>query len=156
MKLPQRAHPGIAVVILIGGWLFPVAAQRGDRPGHVMKPPPAEWKIPPAPVLPVDKALNSFVVADGFHIEVVASEPDIHDPVAIAFDANGRIWVAQMISFMPDVNGKGDGEPRGKISILEDSDGDGKADKAKVFLDKIILPRALALADADHGLALRR
>lgn len=152
MKLPHRTALGMAVSALLLGSPLTAIAQRGDRPGHVMKPPPADWKIPPAPVLPPDQALKTFAVPEGFHVELVASEPDIHDPVAIAFDARGRMWVAQMIGFMPDVDGKGQGEAVGKISILEDSDGDGKVDQAKVFLDKIVLPRALALCDADQGL----
>ncbi len=152
MKYSRRAVSGFAIPLLLLGSLLPAAAQRGDRPGHVMKPPPAHWKIPPAPVLPPDEALETFAVPEGFHVELVASEPDLHDPVAIAFDARGRMWVAQMLGFMPDVDGKGQGEAVGKISILEDSDGDGQVDKAKVFLDQIVLPRALALCDADRGL----
>ncbi|NOX99168.1 MAG: hypothetical protein GXP30_05470, partial [Verrucomicrobia bacterium] len=66
-------------------------AQQGDRKGHVMKPPPAEWKIPPAPVVTPGNALNTFQIEKGFSLEMVAADPLIHDPVAIAFDGNGRI-----------------------------------------------------------------
>lgn len=110
-----------------------------------MQPPPAQWKIPPAPVVPPEQALKTFQLEQGFTLETVAAEPLLSDPVAIAFDGNGRIWVVEMLGYMPDVDGKGEDTPNGRISILEDSNGDGKMDKVKIFLDKLVLPRALSL-----------
>ncbi len=122
-------------------------AQQGDRKGHVMQPPPAEWKIPPAPVVSPDKALRTFQIEKGFSLEMVAADPLIHDPVAIAFDGDGRIWVAEMRGYMPTVDGEGEDEANGRITILTDTDGDGKMDQVKVFLDKLVLPRALAMVE---------
>ena len=79
--------------------------------------------------------MKTFKVAPGFRIELVASEPLVEDPVAIAFDPDGRIWVVEMRDFMPDVDGKGEDQPVGRIVVLEDTDGDGKMDKRTVFAD---------------------
>lgn len=121
----------------------PVLAQKGDKPGHAMSPPPESWNLP-APVLPPDQALQSFRFGEeGFSLELVAAEPLVIHPVAIAFDGNGRAWVCEMRGYMPDVDGNGEDKPTGRISILLDRDGDGQADEAKVFLDGLVLPRAL-------------
>lgn len=124
-------------------------AQRGDRKGHDMQPPPAHWKIPPAPVLTAERAIKSLAVEDGFEVELVAAEPMIHDPVALAFDGNGRIWVAEMRGYMPNIDGKGEDVENGRIVVLEDTDNDGSIDKSTVFLDKLVMPRAVALGGAD-------
>ncbi len=112
-----------------------------------MKQPPASLKVPPAPVLSPQKALASFVVAEGFVAELVASEPHVEDPVCLRFDGNGRIWVCEMRGFMPTIEGKGEDEPNGRIVILDDTNGDGQIDSSKVFLDGIVLPRAIALVE---------
>ncbi len=127
-------------------------AQRGNRKGHVMKPPPTSWKIPPAPVVSAEDAPKGFAVEEGFRVELVAAEPMVHDPVALVFDGNGRIWVAEMRGYMPDIDGKTELETYGRISVLEDTDDDGMIDKHTVFLEKVLLPRAVCLIDADRTL----
>ncbi|MBV8881517.1 MAG: hypothetical protein JO332_16240, partial [Planctomycetaceae bacterium] len=117
-------------------------AQAGDRKGETQAPP--SMTIPPAPVVPPEEALKTFKVAAGFRLELVAAEPLVHEPVALSFDADGRLWVAEMRGYMPDVDGKGEDQPVGDIAVLEDTDGDGKFDKRSVFLDKLVLPRAIA------------
>ncbi|HZE96586.1 MAG TPA: c-type cytochrome [Planctomycetota bacterium] len=116
--------------------------QAGDKKGETQAPP--TLKIPPAPVVPPADALKSFQVAPGFRLELVAAEPLVHEPVALSFDADGRLWVAEMRGYMPDVDGKGEDQPIGDIVVLEDTDGDGKFDKSTVFLDKLVLPRAIS------------
>jgi len=101
--------------------------------------------IPPAPVLSPEEALKSFKVASGFVIEAVATEPLVEKPVALDFDGRGRMWVCEMVGYMPDENGTGENVPKGRIAILEDSNGDGKVDKRTVFLDKLLLPRAISI-----------
>src|SRR5690606_31749492 len=86
-------------------------------------------------------------VEDGFEVKLVAAEPLLNSPVAIDFDNRGRIWVLEMPAFMPNVEGEGEDVPTGKVLILEDQDGDGVADVRKVFLDSLVLPRAIALFD---------
>lgn len=121
-----------------------VQAQKGDKAGAIMAPPPAEWNIPPAPALSPEDALKSFKFGEGgFRLQLVAAEPMVSDPVCLSFDANGRMWVCEMKSYMPNVDGTGEDAPVGRISIVEDTDGDGIADKSTVFLDKLVLPRAV-------------
>jgi mono/diheme cytochrome c family protein len=100
-------------------------------------------KVPPAPALSAQEELKTFKIAPGYRVELVAAEPLVHDPVAITFDPDGRLWVCEMRGFMPDVDGKGEKEPVGTISVLEDTRGTGVMDKSTVFLDKLVLPRAL-------------
>jgi putative membrane-bound dehydrogenase-like protein len=117
----------------------------GDREGHDMTPPIAAEDIPPAPVLTVPQALKSMQLQPGFVLENVAAEPYVFSPVAMSFDGNGRMWVAEMNTFMPDLDGNNEEVPKGNIAILDDTNGDGVVDKRTVFLDDIILPRTIAL-----------
>lgn len=117
----------------------------GDREGHDMTPPIAAEDIPPAPVLTVAEALESMQIQPGFELENVAAEPYVFNPVALSFDGDGRMWVAEMTTFMPDLDGNNEEIPVGSIAILDDTDGNGKVDKRTVFLDDIILPRTIAL-----------
>jgi mono/diheme cytochrome c family protein/glucose/arabinose dehydrogenase len=102
-------------------------------------------KVPPAPVVPAAQGVATMTVAPGFKVELVASEPMVDTPVAMAFDGDGRLWVVEMCGFMPDVNGTDEDKPIGKIVILEDTDGDGRMDKATTFMDGLVLPRAISL-----------
>src|SRR6185503_11454206 len=79
------------------------------------------------------EALKSFTVAPGFRIELVASEPDVMDPVAMAFDEDGRLYVAEMADYPL-------GPPSGRIKLLEDTRGDGKFDKVATFVAKVPYP----------------
>ncbi len=80
-------------------------------------------------------------------ISLVAAEPLVNTPVAMTTDLKGRLWVAEMAGYMPDTLGTGENIPNGKIVILEDTDRDGVMDKRSVFLDSLVLPRALCLVD---------
>src|SRR6478735_6349495 len=89
-------------------------------------------------------AFDNYKIADGFEIQLAASEPLIEAPVAMDFDDKGRMWVVEMRGFMPNLAGTGDNAPNGRISILEDTDKDGVADRSKIFLDSLVLPRAIS------------
>lgn len=89
-------------------------------------------------------SLEKYKIEDGFELSVIASESFFKAPVAMDFDNKGRMWVVEMIGYMPNIEGVGEEEPNGRISILEDLDKDGVIDHSKTFLDKLILPRALA------------
>jgi mono/diheme cytochrome c family protein len=94
------------------------------------------------------EVLKTFKLPPGFRAEVIASEPMIEAPVAVSWDDQGRMYVCEMRGFMNDVDGTGEDRPTGRISRLEDTDGDGVMDKATVFADKLVLPRAvMALGD---------
>lgn len=121
-------------------------AQKGDKKEHGnMAPVVPVSEIPPSPVLPVAEALKSFKLAPGFAIEAFAAEPLVEKPIALDFDPSGRLWVCEMLGYMPDIDGKGEEIPQGRIVVVEDSDHDGKADKRTVFLDKLHLARAVAV-----------
>ena len=89
-------------------------------------------------------SLESYQIEEGFELSIIASEPFLKAPVSMDFDDKGRMWVVEMIGYMPNLEGIGEEEPTGRIAILEDLDKDGVVDHAKVFLDKLVLPRALA------------
>lgn len=95
-------------------------------------------------------ALDQLKTAPGYQIELFASEtefPDLKKPVQMTFDNKGRLWVATMPSY-PHWK-PGDPKPNDKIIILEDTDGDGKADKQITFADKLHLPMGFEITE--HG-----
>jgi hypothetical protein len=71
-------------------------------------------------------------------VELVAAEPLVRSPVAIDWGIDGRLYVAEMLDY-PEGD-TGDYKPGGRVSVLEDLDGDGRYDKSTVFLDKIPFP----------------
>jgi mono/diheme cytochrome c family protein len=96
-----------------------------------------------APFSSPAKSLKTFDLHPGFELELVAAEPLVQDPVAMAFDENTDCWVVEMRGYMPDINGLEEDKPNGRIKILKDNDGDGKSDQAIIFLDSLLLPRAV-------------
>jgi mono/diheme cytochrome c family protein/glucose/arabinose dehydrogenase len=101
----------------------------------------------PAPVLSPEEALGAFITAPGFEIELVAAEPLVEDPVAMAWDEYGRLYVVEMRGYMPDAYGTGSEEPVGQVVRLEDTDGDGRMDTSDVFLGELVNPRAVAVVN---------
>ena len=92
-----------------------------------------------------EEALRSFRIVPGFKIELGAAEPQVVDPVDMAFDEDGRLWVAEMIDYP-----YGDAEknpPQGRVRMLEDVDGDGRYEKATVIADRLRWPTGIALWD---------
>lgn len=93
-----------------------------------------------------NEALASFSMAPGFKIDLFASEkefPDLANPVQIAFDNRGRLWVATMPTY-PHYR-IGDPRPNDKLIILEDTDQDGKADKQTTFVEHLHIPAGFEL-----------
>ncbi|MEQ9439616.1 MAG: c-type cytochrome [Cyclobacteriaceae bacterium] len=99
----------------------------------------------PSPEKTPTEELASFQIEPGLKIQLVAAEPMVQDPVVITFDEDGRLWVVEMRGFMPTIDGDGEDEPVGRVSVLEDTDGDGQMDVSTIYLDSLIMPRALAL-----------
>src|SRR5436853_323884 len=121
-----RLNPYIIMVIrllLIAGLCaMPLHAQLGDHkdaPGSSQIDPIPLDKVPPAPLLSPEDALKAFRLQPGFRVEVVAAEPLVQDPVAMVFGPDGKIWVAEMTDYMPDVDGNGEDRSTGKIVLLE-------------------------------------
>jgi len=110
-------------------------------------PPPVQKVADVAPTLTPDEERKTFHLAPGYRAELVASEPMVVDPIAIDFDLEGRMWVIEMLGFMPDTSGTDSRAPLGRIAVLEDENDDGTMDKRTVFLDKLILPRAIKILD---------
>jgi len=103
--------------------------------------------IAPSPVISPAESINKMHLEDGFAVKLVAAEPLITAPVAMTFDKEGRIWVLQMNDYMPDTLGTGEDKPSGKVVILSDKNGDGLMDERKIFLDSLVLPRAICLIE---------
>ena len=103
--------------------------------------------IAEAPQLTPQESIKKMHIEDGFTVKLVAAEPLIAAPVAMTWDKQGRIWAVDMQDYMPDTVGTGEDQPIGKVVILTDTNGDGVMDKSKVFLDSLVLPRAICLID---------
>jgi mono/diheme cytochrome c family protein len=89
-------------------------------------------------------SLKDYKIEEGFDLSLVAEAPHFEASVTMDFDDQGRIWVVEMRGYMPNLEGIGEDMPNGRITILEDLDKDGIVDNSKVFLDGLVLPRALA------------
>lgn len=90
------------------------------------------------PLSPRDE-LATFKTLPGFKVELVASEPDVIDPVAMCFDEHGRMFVCEMIGY-PNGGVATGQENRGRIRCLTDRDGDGKFETSTIFADKLRFP----------------
>ncbi len=104
-------------------------------------------KNPAIEPLSPEESMKRLKVAPGFRIELVASEPQIREPVALTWDGNGRMFVVEMRGYMQDIEGTGAREPVGRISFLEDTNRDGRMDKHSVYLDGLVEPRAILAVD---------
>lgn len=121
----------------------PPQQENGDAPMDVDIVDPAD--IPEAPVRAAEEAVADFEIEKGFAVEIVATEPDVVDPVALTFDADGAMWVVEMRDYMWTTEGDKSGDPAGRIVTLRDMDGDGSYETSSVFLDGLFLPRAVAI-----------
>ncbi|WP_411274958.1 c-type cytochrome [Daejeonella sp.] len=106
-------------------------------PKRVFNPKPSSEYLSP------EESMKTFNLPKGYHLELVASEPMIKEPVAIAWDGNAKMYVAEMLTYMQDADATGERVPRSRISLLEDTNNDGKMDKSTVFIDNLLLPRMI-------------
>lgn len=91
----------------------------------------------PQPKSP-DAALKTIQVKPGFHVELVAAEPLVKDPVAFDWGHDGKLWVAEMADYPLGVNESGTFD--GRVRFLQDTDGDGKYDQSTIFLEGLGYP----------------
>ncbi|HVX10859.1 MAG TPA: PVC-type heme-binding CxxCH protein [Pirellulales bacterium] len=106
-------------MLAVSGLLTPAAAQR-----------------------PPEEELKAIDVPDDMEVSLFAAEPMITNPSAIDVDTNGRVWVAEIQWY----RAKAKEPPADKIKVLEDTDGDGKADKMTVFAEGVFAPMSICVA----------
>ncbi|WP_395743899.1 PVC-type heme-binding CxxCH protein [Prosthecobacter sp.] len=111
-------------------------SKRGDES-------PVLWHLLPNPAKPTsikDEAAQKLVAGmklqDGFQVELIAAEPDVRQPIAFCFDERGRMWVAEAFSYP---NRQPEGQGKDRISIFEDSDGNGSFETKKIFCEGLNL-----------------
>jgi putative membrane-bound dehydrogenase-like protein len=105
---------------------------------------PHNQSKPPGPALSPRDAMKKMTVPPGFQVELVAAEPDLVNPVAMAFDEQGRIWVTESVEYPRSQAGEG----MDRVKVLEDTDGDGVADRFTIFAEGLNIPSGIAVG---HG-----
>jgi putative membrane-bound dehydrogenase-like protein len=130
---PTKLKPGLEQSIIDA-----VKSQAGDTFRAAYNPS----KVDSRP-LPPEQSLAAMRLRPGLVAELVAAEPLVIDPVAIDFGPDGRLWVAEMYDYPTGL--QGNFEPGGRIRTLSDTDGDGRYDKATVFLEGIPFPTGVAV-----------
>lgn len=105
---------------------------------------PRRQSAPPGPPLAPADAIAKMTVPEGFHVELVASEPQLVNPVSMAFDDRGRIYVTESFEYPRLSAGPG----KDRIKILEDTDADGRMDRVTIFAEGLNIPSGIAVG---HG-----
>ena len=98
--------------------------------------------LQPLPAKNTDESLKTFETVDGFRMELVAAEPLVQSPVAVAFDADGNLYVAEMRDY--PYKPKPGHVPLGTVRLLRDTDGDGRFDQSHVFADGLLWAAGIA------------
>jgi putative heme-binding domain-containing protein len=125
----------VAMPLLVLG--LPVTAQKQAAIPHGQDKPPG-------PALAPAEALKKMTVPPGFSMELVASEPNIVNPVGMTFDERGRIWITESLEYPRHSAGPG----KDRVKVLESTKGDGVYDKVTVFADGLNIPSGIAVG---HG-----
>jgi mono/diheme cytochrome c family protein len=135
------------IVLLIAAAAATLYGQ--SSPANRQWPPDVQKVSDESPALSPEEALKTFFMPPGYHLELVASEPLIQDPIVMDWDLQGRIWAVEMPGFVQDLQTpEPNMDPIGKVVVLEDTDHDGRMDKRTVFADGLVLARALKVIDA--------
>ncbi len=130
--------------LLLCGWFIATQLSAQDAPKDKPDPDYSAELPKIAPKSP-EESLKAIRLKAGFHAELVATEPLIRSPMSMDFDEFGRAFVVEL----PEYNQYGSAKPHGKgaIKLLEDTDGDGRYDKATVYVDELAYPTAVACWD---------
>jgi putative membrane-bound dehydrogenase-like protein len=88
------------------------------------------------PVMPADRSAASIRVPEGFRVGVFAGEPEVRNPIAMAWDGRGRLWVAENYTYA-ERSARFDLRHRDRVLIFEDADSDGRPEKRTVFTDDV-------------------
>ena len=147
--MPGARSRGVPIVALLAVASTVVVARPASQGSPPNRPwPPGIQKVSAdSPALSPEDALKTFFMPPGYHLELVASEPLIQEPVAFDWDLEGRLWAVEMPGFMADIRGSNEHDPIGRVVVLEDTDGDGRMDKRTVFADGLVLARSLKVLD---------
>jgi len=97
----------------------------------------------PVPYLSPEAEAKTFVLPEGYRLELVLSDPVIREPVMAKFDGNGRMFVAEMRTYMQDIDGQNQLTTNSRVSLHGSSKGDGVFDQHTVFVDHLLLPRMI-------------
>ncbi|MBB75937.1 MAG: sorbosone dehydrogenase [Planctomycetaceae bacterium] len=124
-----RGVRGQLAVIVLCCWTSWAGAQRNLK--EIPSPDPAV-------------ELASFVVADGLEVNLYASDPQLAKPIQMNFDAQGRLWIASSEVYPQIKPGQ---QPTDKIVVVEDLDGDGVAEKTRVFAEGLLIPTGVVPGD---------
>ncbi len=117
-------------------WLAASGSAKG------VEPTADKSDLPRASPTSPKNVINTFSIRDGFEIQLVAAEPLVVDPVAMAFDEHGRLYVVEMIGYSEHREDR-----LGRVRLLEDENGDGQFDRSTVFADNLAWPTAVACFD---------
>jgi putative membrane-bound dehydrogenase-like protein len=131
-----------ALLLCFAVGLVSIAPAQQPAKAPVSPEPDYSAQLKRIPPLKADEALDSFQVVHGFQLQLVAAEPLVASPVAMAFDEDGRLFVIEMRDYSEHPN-----ENLGRVRLLEDDDGDGVMDRSTVFADKLSWPTAIACAN---------
>jgi mono/diheme cytochrome c family protein/glucose/arabinose dehydrogenase len=104
---------------------------------------------PPIKARTPQEQAQSFILPPGYRMELVVAEPDVISPAVVKFDGNGRMYVAEFITYMRDADGNRQHLPESRITRFESTKGDGVFDKRTVFVDKLVLPRTIVPLDGN-------
>lgn len=130
-------NPNPQLVLLLCGIVISTACSRTSKHDDRFEGPKFREHIRSSPARTPEEQRTGFVLPEGFEIQLYASEPDIGKPINLTFDAKGRMWVTQSFEY-PFAARTGEGKDR--ITILEDTDGDGTADVFTNFSDTLNIP----------------
>jgi len=126
----------VIVLMILSIFVFKCTSHENDQK-PVFNPHPSAAYLSP------EESMKSMYLPKGYHMELVASEPMVQEPVAITWDGNGRMYVAEMLTYMKDADATDERLPWSRIMLLEDTDNDGKMDKSSIFVDSLLLPRMM-------------
>jgi putative membrane-bound dehydrogenase-like protein len=113
----------------------------GQRGGGGQAEPIRTMQMPVEPA----ESQRHMALPRGFGVRLFAAEPDIAKPICMAWDHRGRLWIAETRDYPNEMQPPGRG--RDRITICEDTDSDGRADKFTVFADKLSIPTSLTFAN---------